>query len=206
MSESAVLKTKFGNAKLNEWGYYKITSRKEGNHGKLLHRLIFEDFYKINLDEEFEDKVHIHHIDENKTNNEIWNLEPISVSEHMSFHNSKEKHHMWKKPFTEEMKKAMSEKRKGMKNSKEHNQRISETRTSTGFFRVSKRKNVKYKQGFLWCYNYYPEMGKRQKMITSTNLLKLKEKVLSKGLDWFIIDIKKARRSVENKYNLNEVA
>ena len=206
MSESAVLKTKFGNAKLNEWGYYVITSRKEGHHGKLLHRVIFEDFYKIKLDEELEDKVHIHHIDEDKTNNEIWNLEPISVSEHMSFHNSKEKHPMWKKPFTEEMKKAMSEKRKGMKNSKEHNQRISKTRNSTGFFRVSKIHHSQYKQGFLWSYDYYPEIGSRQKRITSTNLLKLKEKVLSKGLEWLIIDIEKATITVANNYDLNEVA
>ena len=40
--------TKFGTAKIYR-GYYIITSRKEGNHGKFLHRLIFEDFYKIKL-------------------------------------------------------------------------------------------------------------------------------------------------------------
>ena len=65
------IKTKYGNANLNKWGYYAITSRKEGNHGKLLHRVIFEDFYNIKLDEEFPEGIHIHHIDEDKTNNEI---------------------------------------------------------------------------------------------------------------------------------------
>ena len=44
-SESAI-KTKFGNATLKN-GYYVISSCKEGNHLKFLHRLIFEDFYKL---------------------------------------------------------------------------------------------------------------------------------------------------------------
>ena len=44
---SDVLYTKFGTARLNKLGYYLITSRSEGNNGKLLHRLIFEDFYQI---------------------------------------------------------------------------------------------------------------------------------------------------------------
>ena len=36
--------TKFGVARRNERGYLQITSRKEGNKGRMLHRLIFEDF------------------------------------------------------------------------------------------------------------------------------------------------------------------
>ena len=31
-----VLKTKFGNAKIGSLGYYQITSKKEGNHNKML--------------------------------------------------------------------------------------------------------------------------------------------------------------------------
>ena len=105
------IKTKYGNANLNEWGYYKITSRKEGNHNKLLHRLIFEDFYNIKLDEEFPEGIHIHHIDGEKTNNEIWNLEPISETEHMSLHKSKEKNHYWGKTRSEEDKQKISKTR-----------------------------------------------------------------------------------------------
>ena len=38
--------TKFGRAYIGHHGYYVVTSKKEGNHNKLLHRLIFEDFYQ----------------------------------------------------------------------------------------------------------------------------------------------------------------
>lgn len=122
---ASTLKTKFGNARLDSYGYYRITSKKEGNHNKLLHRLIFEEFYNIQLP----DDIVIHHDDENKTNNKIWNLIPMSVQEHMSFHSknrgvSKEtrkkisdsnKGHF----VSEETKKKISEKHKGKKLSEE---------------------------------------------------------------------------------------
>lgn len=75
------LKTKFGNAKI-EKGYYKITSRKEGNKGKLLHRLIWEDFYGKSIPNGYS----IHHKDGNPLNNEIWNLQCCENSKHMRFH------------------------------------------------------------------------------------------------------------------------
>ena len=78
-----MIKTKFGTAHLNKDGYYEITSTKEGNFHKQLHRLVFEDFYNITLPS----SVIIHHEDENKLNNEIWNLVPMSISEHASLHN-----------------------------------------------------------------------------------------------------------------------
>lgn len=34
-----MLKTKYGNATLHHKGHYRITSGKEGNHGKFLHSL-----------------------------------------------------------------------------------------------------------------------------------------------------------------------
>ena len=40
--------TKFGKATILN-GYYRITSTKEGNNNKSLHRLIFEDFYQSPL-------------------------------------------------------------------------------------------------------------------------------------------------------------
>lgn len=39
------LHTKWGTAKINSDGYYVITSRKEGNNGKRLHRLIARDYF-----------------------------------------------------------------------------------------------------------------------------------------------------------------
>lgn len=202
MTDTAI-KTKYGNANLNDWGYYRITSRKEGNHKKLLHRLIFEDFYNIKLDEEFPEGVHIHHIDGNKTNNEIWNLEPTPESEHMSLHKSKEKHHCWGKHRSDEIKQKISKTMTGMKNTNEHNKRISKSSNTTGFFRVIKRNNKKYKQGFLWAYVYYKDGKKRQTFITSLDLLKLKQKVIKKGLEWLVIDEKKAKKTI-NEYGYDE--
>ena len=81
-----ILKTKYGSAGLRPDGYYVIRSRKEGNRGKLLHRLIFEDFYQCDLNEVFPEGVVIHHVDEDKTNNEIWNLIPLTNAEHTAIH------------------------------------------------------------------------------------------------------------------------
>lgn len=197
MSESTIIQTKYGNARLNDWGYYTITTRKEGNHHKLLHRVIFEDFYNIKLDEEFPEGIHIHHIDGNKTNNEIWNLEPIPESEHMSLHNSKEKHHFWGKSRSDEIKEKIRKTMTGMKNSDKQNKKISQASNTTGFYRVIKRINKKYKQGFLWTYVYYEEGKKRQTFISSVDLLKLKQKVIKKGLEWVVIDEEKAKKTIE---------
>lgn len=78
------IKTKFGNARVGCNGYYEITSRKEGNNGKKLHRLIYEDYFG-----EIPNKCFIHHIDGNKTNNDIKNLQCISDSFHKFLHNKK---------------------------------------------------------------------------------------------------------------------
>ena len=169
------LKTKFGNAKINKGGYYAITSRKEGNNRKYLHRLIFEDYYNIDLDDEFPDGVHIHHIDGDKTNNEIWNLEPIPASEHHSLHNGGENNPMYGK-------RGENHPMYGKHRSDETIKKISESQNCTGFFRVYKHKDSRYKQGFHWVYQYYE--GGKQKAITSVDIDKLKEKVLDKGLEW----------------------
>jgi hypothetical protein len=75
------MKTKWGNARIHKTGYYVITSYKEGNHGKLLHRLIWED-----INSPIPEGYHIHHIDGNKINNDLSNLKLIEISEHLSLH------------------------------------------------------------------------------------------------------------------------
>ena len=181
-----ILKTKYGKCTLNRDSYFKINTGK--NNGKLLHRVIFEDFYNIKLDEEFPKGVHIHHIDGNRTNNEIWNLEPISIKEHQRMHQLGKQNNCYG---------VCSQRRK---------ENISKARTVTGFFRVYKKKNNIYKQGFSWCYHYYKDSAKRQTHITSVDLLKLKQKILAKGLDWFIIDEDIAKSVCdEYGYELNEV-
>ena len=57
------MKTKYGNAKIGNMGYYVITSYKEGNHRKLLHRLIWEDFWKTEVPKGYD----IHHKNEDRT-------------------------------------------------------------------------------------------------------------------------------------------
>ena len=170
-----MIKTKFGNATLNQYGYYRISSAKEGNCGKLLHRLIFEDYYNIDLDEEFPEGVIVHHIDGNKTNNEMWNLDVMPLKEHTSLHKTGENHHQYGKPVTHMTKLNQSKKT-----------------SETGYFRVNKRKDLTCTQGFIWVYHYIGEDGKT-KYILRVNLKDLKEKVLSEGLEWEIVDEEKAK-------------
>ena len=180
MSESAVLKTKFGNAKVDNKGYYAITSRKEGNNRKFLHRLVFEDYYNIKLDEEFPEGVIIHHEDGNKLNNEIWNLVPIPRADHALIH------------------------RVGQKHTEKNILKMMKLQNKTGFYRVGKYNQRKLKQGFDWKYQYINENGK-SRVISSINLVTLKEKVLEKGLEWEIIDLEKAKKTLMTyNYDLEE--
>ncbi len=175
------MRTKFGTAKVNKEGYLVISSTKEGNCDKLLHRLVFEDFYKIKLPEH----IIIHHDDGDKTNNEIWNLIPLTRAEHNTLHKTGvvkkvkspmkpksdkrkvtgEDHHLYGKPRLEE---SMIKQ--------------SETRNSTGYFRVNKQLDKTCKQGFIYHYRYY-ENGKT-KVLSSVNIKKLEAKVKAKGLKW----------------------
>ena len=54
---------------------------------------------------------------------------------------------------------------------------------SSGYFRVTKAVCKRCQQGYTWKYQYYDEQGQKQ-VLQSTDLLKLKEKVLKKGLTW----------------------
>ena len=178
---STKIQTKYGNASLDNQGYYTIHSNEKGNRGKKLHRLIFEDFYQIKLPQHID----IHHVDHDKTNNEIWNLIPMTHGEHSSIHTCK---------HTDEYKKRLSERMTGenspfygTKNSIETMLKRSNTLNTTGYFRVMKIKKDGAKQGFTWLYTYYDERGKRHR-ITSVDLDKLKEKVLSKGLEWYKLE------------------
>jgi hypothetical protein len=117
--------TKFGNARINNQGRYVITSRKEGNHGKYLHRLIWEDAYGP-IPEGYD----CHHIDENPLNNDLSNLKLMLHAEHVSLHNSINKignKYRVGKTFSEESLKKMSESAKGKKQSEETKRKRSES-------------------------------------------------------------------------------
>ena len=147
------IQTKWGTAKL-KGGYYVITTRKEGYHHKKLHHLIWSEHYGKPVPKGYI----IHHLNMNKTDNRIQNLQCVELSKHISFHN------------------------KGKKFSQEHKLNISISQNTSGFFRVSKHKTTKVKQGFQWQYSYY-ENGK-QKKISRIDLQKLEKEVKSKGFEW----------------------
>ena len=73
--------------------------------------------------------------------------------------------------------------------------KISSNTSETGFFRVNIETDKRYNQGFRWKYGYYDENNKR-KRLSSTNLIKLKHKVVNKKLDWLIVDEEKAMESI----------
>ena len=148
------MNTKFGNAKINSSGYYHITSRKEGNHCGMLHRLIWEDFWKTEVPQGY----HIHHKNGNKLDNCILNLQLIRDKDHLSLHHKS-------KNVSEETKIKMSK-----------------SQNTTGYYNVTKYKKKDCKQGFTWMYQYYVD-GKR-KAIVSVDIKKLEAKVKSKGLIW----------------------
>jgi len=77
-----MIKTKYGNAKINDDGYYVITSRKEGFHNKKLSRLVWEDYWGCEIPIGYI----IHHIDGCKTNNDITNLVCLSDYRHKQLH------------------------------------------------------------------------------------------------------------------------
>lgn len=104
------IQTRFGTAKI-DCGYYRVVSKKEGNYGKTIHRLVYEETYGI-----IPEGYVIHHIDENKLNNDISNLQMLTPSEHASIHMMGEKNPFYGKKginrgkrFSPETRKKISE-------------------------------------------------------------------------------------------------
>ena len=175
----STLHTKWGSVRINKKGYYQVSSRKEGNRGKYLHRLIYEEFWGVKLPKE----IHIHHKDKNKKNNCILNLEALPESKHIQKHNSGENNPFYGETHTDESKQKMSFNKKGKKFTLQHKLHLSESKTTTGLYRVSKHKKKDCNQGFTWRYSYPDENGKHID-IESVDIKKLEEKVKSKGLEW----------------------
>ena len=109
MSKTEIIHTKYGNAGLyGKKKYYIISSVKEGNHGKYLHVLIWEDHYGIKKPEGCD----IHHIDGDSKNNSIQNLICVPSKIHQSFH-SKGNDYCLGRKHTPETKKKISNALKG---------------------------------------------------------------------------------------------
>lgn len=150
--------TEFGQAVINHGGYVYITSGE--NSRKFLHRLVWEKH-----NGEIPEGYQIHHIDGNKLNNDISNLQLISPDKHTRLHMAGENNPNY-----------------GKKLSLEHRLNLSKVKNDTGYFRVSKEYGEQYKQGFRYRY-LYRENGKR-KEIKSVDINKLEKKVKEKGLEW----------------------
>ena len=101
-----------------------------------------------------------------------------------------------KKPYemTEKTRKKISESKKGKTHSLETRKKMSEARNTTGFYRISKKKDNNCKQGFVWDYRYYD--NNKRKTTSSTDLKRLKKKIEAQGLPWEIIDEEKAKKSL----------
>lgn len=156
------IKTKFGIASLDTNGYYWITSRKEGNHHKFLHRLIWEDFYGFKIPKGF----HIHHKNHIKTDNCILNLQLIKEYDHYMIHNYGENSCWYGKNHSDETKLKMSK-----------------SKNTTGYFRVTKLKAKNYKTGFCWAYQWINKQGKTRRIKAKT-IDDLKRRVLGRNLEW----------------------
>lgn len=91
----------------------------------------------------------------------------------------------WKILDEEQAKKSLEE------NNRCQHKKWGDSRNTTGFYRVYKHKNEKYKKGFLWCYY----MKQNRQYIYASNLETLQGKIEERGLDWKIIDDEKAQKS-----------
>ena len=158
---NTMIKTKFGKACLNKNGYYTITTSNE-HYKKFLHKLIIEDFYNTTLPDDWV----VHHDDGDKSNNNIWNLIPMPKGEHSILHNNGENNPMF-----------------GVKHTFNKMEEMSRDRNTSGYFRVNKHKSKEVKQGFMWRYQWYDDVGKRH-AIASVDMDKLEEKVKARNLPW----------------------
>ena len=161
LSKEPTINTPWGLANVGGHGYYAITTSIEGNCGKLLHRLIYEDYHKCTL---LKQGI-VHHKDGNRLNNSIENLELISRAEHNQVHKIKNR-----------------ESYINMEEYWEITNKQSQEKNTVGYLRVSKAKNPKLKQGFAYQYQWR-ENGKRNN-ISAVNLKDLESKVKAKGLPW----------------------
>jgi DNA-binding XRE family transcriptional regulator len=101
--EHKKIKTEFGNASVHKsTGYYRITTRKEGNHDKHLHVLRLEK----KIGRKLLPGECCHHIDENRLNNDESNLMLMTKGQHFGLHNTG-------RIFSEETKKLKSEQTTG---------------------------------------------------------------------------------------------
>ena len=182
------MKTKYGNAKINNRGYYIIRSKKEGNDGKLLHRLVFEDYHNCKLDENDV----IHHIDGDKTNNHPANLICMSQKAHGLLHNKYRK-------FSEEHKQKLSKNHAdfsgknhpmyGKHHSEESKNKMSESLTGRTHSEETKKKmsknNARYWEDKTLSDEHKQKISEAQNNSGYFRVCKAKNKKCKQGFTWY---------------------
>ena len=120
---------------------------------------------------------------------------PMKVSEiaakrsgenHPMYGKKGEENPLYGRKHTPKTKAKMSKAKFGKKLSGETRKKMSEAKNTTGYYRVHKEQNHRYKQGFRYVYQYYE--NSKQHYISSVSLEKLEQKVKAKNLEWFKLD------------------
>ena len=109
------IKTEFGVGYIDD-GYIRICSQTEGNHGKYLHRLIYEKH-----NGKLEKGMVVHHKNGNKLDNSIENLIAMPMGEHVSLHFIGENNPFYGKHFTKEHREKLAKAKKGIFGNKANN-------------------------------------------------------------------------------------
>lgn len=97
------IENEWGRFIINSGGYYQNTSYDSPYYGKYLHRLIWSKNHGV-----IPDGCDIHHVDEDKTNNDPQNLVLIERSFHRHLHTVGEKNPMYGKHHTQATKDKIS--------------------------------------------------------------------------------------------------
>ena len=185
-------KSEFGIFYIDDKGYCHISSRKEGNKGKLLHRLIMEK----HLGRELKKEEEVHHLNGDSLDNRIENL--ILCKNHQA--------HMKYHPHqSEETKRKIGDANRGVNHwtfgrgiGDETKKKIKNTfakKNKCGFPNLIVTKSKENVRGFTFKYRYYDENGVRRG-ITHSKLEDMIQAIISKGQFPFISDGEKFSRVI----------
>lgn len=97
---------------------------------------------------------------------------------------SGENHPMYGKKHSIEAREKMSNSHKGARFIQKQKIEMSRKKNTSGFYNVSKEKNKRCKQGFIWSYSYIDYTDNKRRKIQSIDIKKLEQKVKEKGLYW----------------------
>ena len=107
--------------------------------------------------------------------------------------------------FCEESREKIRETLTGYKHSLKARENMCKSKNKTGFYNVGIQKKEDCRQGFVWKYRF-TDGNPYRIVIGSVDLIKLKQKVLDKGLPWSVIDETKAKQTCEKyKYDFKKL-